>query len=122
MTRPRPLIAGAVSLAAVQVIPAAQTATARPALSLACYTTQHRVLLAYIPSGASWALSLPPVLPSKKDEGEGLTLERLGGATLTLEHEGKKATLKVHSVRLARELIEALSLYDGKRLDLGAVS
>lgn len=123
MTRKaRPLIPGAVTLAAVQVIPAAQTAEKRPALCLACYTTRHRVTLAYIPAGAVWSLSVPPLLPSKRDELDGLTLEALGGVTLTLESEGKTATLKVLSVRLTRELIEVLSLYDGKRLDLGAVS
>jgi hypothetical protein len=109
---PRALIPGAVSLAAVQVVPASLTADGRPALALACYTTRHRVTLAHLPSGAAWSLARPPALPNERDEREGLTLARLGGARLTLEHEGRRAVLDVPAVRLLRELCEALGTYD----------
>lgn len=109
---PRALIPGAVSLAAVQVIPGTLTADGAPALALACYTTRHRVTLAHIPSGATWALAHPPALPNERDEREGLTLARLGGARLTVEHDGQRAVLDVPAVRLLRELCEALGTYD----------
>lgn len=120
--KPRPLIPGAVSLAAVQVIPGKMTADGRPALALACYTTRHRITLAVIPSGASWGLSAPTALPNERDEREGLTLARLGGARLTVEHEGSRAVLDVPAVRLLRELCEALTTYDGHPVSLGAAS
>lgn len=58
---PRALIPGAVSLAAVQVIPGTLIADGRPALALACYTTRHRVALAHptCPAGPRGA-SPPP--------------------------------------------------------------
>ncbi|WP_027459685.1 hypothetical protein [Deinococcus murrayi] len=113
------LIPGAVSLAAVQVIPGSMTASGRPALALACWTTRHRLLLTVLPEGASWGLTYPPALPNERDEREGLTLARLGGARLTLEHEGRRAVLDVPAVRLLRELIEALGRYDGSPVSLG---
>lgn len=119
---PKALIPGAVSLAAVQVISGDLTASGRPALTLACYTTRHTVTLAHIPSGASWGLTHPPALPNSQDEREGLTLARLGGARLTVEHEGKRQVLDVPAVRLLRELVEALGLYDGRPVELGAAS
>lgn len=119
---PRALMPGAVSVAAVQVIPAALTADGKPALTLACFTTRHTVTLAHVPSGAAWGLQYPPALPNAKDEKEGLTLARLGGARLTLEHDGKRAVLDVPSVRLLRELVEALGRYDGQPVHLGAAS
>lgn len=117
---PHALIPGAVSLAAVQVIPAALTADGRPALALACYTTRHTVTLAHLPSGAAWHLATPPALPSVQDEREGLTLARLGGARLTIEHGGRRAVLDVPAVRMLRELCEALSVYDGQRVVVAA--
>lgn len=116
---PRALIPGGVSLAAVQVIPAALTSSGRPALALACYTTRHTVTLAHLPSGATWGLTYPPALPNAQDEREGLTLARLGGARLTLEHDGRRAVLDVPAVRILRELVEALGLYDGAPVNLG---
>lgn len=109
---PRALIPGAVSLAAVQLIPGALTANGQPALSLACYTTRHRIALAHIPSGATWSLATPPALPNERDEREGLTLARLGGARLTVEHDGQRTVLDVPAVRILRELVEALGRYD----------
>jgi hypothetical protein len=119
---PRALIPGAVSLAAVQVIPAALTADGRPGLALACFTTRHRVTLTVLPGGASWGLCVPPRLPNERDEREGLTLARLGGARLTLEHDGQRAVLDVPAVRVLREVCEALGTYDGHRVTLGAAS
>ncbi|WP_135227832.1 hypothetical protein [Deinococcus fonticola] len=116
---PRALIPGAVSLAAVHVIPGDLTATGRPALTLACYTTRHTVTLAHIPSGATWGLTYPPALPNTQDEREGLTLARLGGARLTIEHDGKRQVLDVPAVRILRELVEALGTYDGHPVELG---
>ncbi|WP_104991625.1 hypothetical protein [Deinococcus sp. NW-56] len=116
---PRALIPGAVSLAAVHVIPGAMTASGRPALALACYTTRHRVTLTVLPGGVSWGLTYPPALPNERDEREGLTLARLGGARLTLEHEGRRAVLDVPAVRVLREVVEALGTYDGEPVRLG---
>lgn len=116
---PKALIPGAVSLAAVQVIPGTLTASGRPALTLACYTTRHTVTLAHIPSGAAWGLTYPPALPDSQDERGGMTLARLGGARLTVEHEGRRAVLDVPAVRILRELVEALGLYDGQPVELG---
>lgn len=119
---PKALIPGAVSLAAVSVVPAALTADGKAALILACYTTRHTVTLTYLPAGASWGLSTPPALPNSVDEREGLTLARLGGARLTVEHEGRRAVLDVPAVRILRELVEALGRYDGRHVPLGAAS
>ena len=119
---PRALIPGGVSVAAVYTVPAELTASGRPALALACYTTRHRLTLTVIPSGASWALSTPPALSNERDEREGLTLARLGGARLTVEHGGKRSVLDVPAVRLLREVCEALGVYDGQRITLGAAS
>ena len=113
---------GAVSLAAVYVTPASLTASGRPALALACYTTRHTLTLTVIPSGATWALSTPTALPNERDEREGLTLARLGGARLTVEHDGKRQVLDVPAVRVLRELCEALTTYDGQPVTLGAAS
>lgn len=114
---PRALIPGAVSLAGVTVVPGTLTADGAPALALACYTTRHRVEVAYIPSGAAWSLARPPALPNERDEREGLTLARLGGARLTLTHEGRRAVLDVPAVRLLREVCEALGTYDRAPVD-----
>ncbi|MBZ9750725.1 hypothetical protein K7W42_07610 [Deinococcus sp. HMF7604] len=119
---PRALIPGAVSLAAAQVIPASLTASGRPALALACYTTRHTVTLTVLPAGVCWALSAPPALPNARDELEGLTLARLGGARFTVEHDGRRQVLDVPAVRVLRELVEALGLYDGQPVNLGAAS
>ena len=118
--RPRALIPGAVSLAAVQVIPGCLTSSGAPALALACYTTRHTLTLAHIPSGATWTLSTPPALPNMRDEREGLTLARLGGARLTVEYLGRRSVLDVPAVRLLRELVEALGRYDREPVRLGA--
>lgn len=115
---PRALMPGAVSLAAVHVTPSHLTATGRPALALACYTTRHTITLTVLPSGATWALSTPPALPNERDEREGLTLARLGGARLTIEQDGKRQVLDVPAVRVLRELVEALGLYDGQPVNL----
>lgn len=108
----RALIPGAVSLAAVQILPAALTADGRPGLALACYTTRHTLTLTVLPSGASWGLTHPAALPNMRDEREGLTLARLGGARFTVEHAGRHAVLDVPAVRVLRELCEALNTYD----------
>ena len=100
------------SLAAVLIVPPRHTASGRVALTLACYTTKARLTLFHLPTGASWSLSLPPALPNLQDEREGLTLDRLGGARLTIETEGKRQVLNVPAVRLLRELREALITYD----------
>ena len=116
---PRALIPGAVSLAGVHVLPGTLTADGSPLLVLACYTTRHRLQLAHIPAGAAWGLDVPQALPSERDEGAGLTLQRLGGARLTVEHEGRRAVLDIPGVRLLRETVEALGRYDRAPLDLG---
>jgi len=121
MKRTRALIPGAVRLAAVQVIPGTLTASGAPALALACYTTRHTLTLAYLPSGATWMLSTPAALPNTQDEREGLTLARLGGARLTVEHQGRRTVLDVPAVRLLRELVEALGRYDREPVELGAM-
>lgn len=119
---PKALIPGAVSLAAVLIVPPQHTASGRAALTLACYTTKARLTLYHLPDGASWALSTPPALPNERDEREGLTLARLGGARLTVEYGGQRAVLDVPAVRVLRELCEALTTYDGQPVTLGKVS
>lgn len=116
------LIPGAVSLAAVLIVPPQHTASGRAALTLACYTTRHRLTLFHLPSGASWAMSTPPALPNERDEREGLTLARLGGARLIIEYGGQRAVLDVPTVRVLRELCEALTTYDGQSVTLDNVS
>lgn len=120
MSRGRPsphaLIPGGVSLAAVCTVPGLHTAGGRPALCLAAFTTGHRVTVAHIPHGATWALDKPAQLPSARDEREGLTLAALGGARLTLEHGGRRAVLDIPTVRLLGEVAAALGVYDGHRV------
>jgi len=120
MTRPRALIPGGITLIAVTVVPAVLTADGKVALTLAAYTTRGRVAVLYLPSGASWSLCVPPALPSQRDEREGLTLDYLGGARFSVEHDGRRSVLQIHSVRLVYELVEALGRYDGMPVELGA--
>lgn len=118
---PKALIPGAVSLAACEVIPGTLTASGRAVLMLACHTTRQTLTLAVIPERAACQITAPAALPRVDAEHAGLTLARLGGARLTVEHAGRRQVLDVPSVRVLRELVEALGACAGPPV-LGAAS